>query len=110
MIPKVSITHLSPFPKGCMLCILQGHLQLLNATVDHAEGIKEADERRRVESKQAGTSGQALVGKYVPPAARNQGTASDTMGGSGMSICGCCILHGLLTDGFSVYGRLLVSS
>ncbi|CAL8471329.1 g10871 [Coccomyxa elongata] len=49
---------------------------------DPEEGIKEADERRRVESKQAGTSGQALVGKYVPPAARNQGTASDTVGAS----------------------------
>ncbi|BDA46714.1 Suppressor of glycerol defect protein 1 [Coccomyxa sp. Obi] len=49
---------------------------------DREEGIEEANERRRVESKQAGTSGQAPVGKYVPPAARNQGRDSDTTGAS----------------------------
>lgn len=52
--------------------------------MEHADGVEELNERRRVESKQAGSSGQALVGKYVPPAARNRVKASDTMGASGV--------------------------
>ncbi|EIE19666.1 MIF4G-domain-containing protein [Coccomyxa subellipsoidea C-169] len=54
------------------------------ADSNHEGGIADADQQRRVESQQAGTSGHATasVGKYVPPAARNQGRTSDAMGSS----------------------------
>ena len=49
-----------------------------------AGDIIDAHQQRRVESQEAGTSRQATasIGKYVPPAARNQGRASDKLGTS----------------------------
>lgn len=59
-----------------------------------AEDIIDAHQQRRVESQEAGTSRQATasIGKYVPPAARNQGRASDTLGASPSPITALLIL------------------